>query len=112
MKLTIDTTAKTIEFNEEINIVDLVDTVKALFPSGVWKEFKLTPTASHANWYPYVPQFDPAPIQPYYFTTGPGTTGDFRGVCNDTFTGTTTDTTMGRPQDQSTYTTNTTAEKN
>lgn len=108
MKLTIDTTAKTVEFNEEINLEDLVSTVKALLPNGVWKEFKLMPTASHVNWYPYIPQCDPVPVQPYYFTTGPGNTADFRGMCGQTLTGNTADTTAGRPQDQSTSTSNST----
>jgi hypothetical protein len=53
MKLTIDTTKKTIEVTESTNIADVVNTVKELFPKGAWKKFKLITTTEQVIWQSY-----------------------------------------------------------
>lgn len=49
MKLTIDTTAKTIEVDQAVNLDELVKEVKRIFPQD-WKEYKLLPTLVNSYW--------------------------------------------------------------
>jgi hypothetical protein len=52
MRLTIDTAAKTIQVDEDVNMGELVAEMKQLFPN--WKEFKLEARAQ-TNHVPYYP---------------------------------------------------------
>ena len=76
MKIQIDTTSKTVKFEDKVKLTELLDVVKGLFPNNEWKEYSVEVTHI-TNWsspiyidnwrktYPW--------IQPYYGTT----TGDF-----------------------------------
>lgn len=52
MKLQLDTNAKTIKVEEDVNISELISKLKKLLPKGEWKEYTL-----HSNtkieWYSY-----------------------------------------------------------
>jgi hypothetical protein len=108
MKITIDTTAKTIEISEEINLADLVDTMKGLFPGGNWKEFKIKTVAPPVQtWYPYYYPYYSYPSYPYYG----GTAGTilYSGCSTTTtggapFNGMTTTNVAGMPEENFSYT--------
>lgn len=106
MKLTIDTTAKTVEVLEEMSLGELVKTMKILIPGDEWETFEIK-TKVDINWNPVVPLPDIQPYnpnQPFYYTTGPSNTGGISHA--HTLTGNSTTNTVGRPQDGSTYTSN------
>lgn len=71
MKITIDTTNKTIKVEDQVNFCDLNKELKKLLGDAV-KEYALLPTETIYNSYPVlVPQFQPSPIwaidrQPYH----------------------------------------------
>ena len=94
MKITIDTTAKTISISEEINLSELVETLKNLLPADTWKEYKLI-TEKEINWYPYVPSY------PNYIYTNPTYCGSTGGITTNTVTAgpiIDTTTTFGKPE--------------
>lgn len=73
MKLQINTTEKTIKVEEKVNLKELLDNVKKLFPNNEWKEYTLE-TNTVINWtsnpiiirdytYPHYPWT----TQPYYY---------------------------------------------
>ena len=96
MKITIDTTAKTISISEEINLSELVETSKNLLQADTWKEYKLI-TEKEINWYPYVPSY------PNYIYTNPTYWGGTGGINVTAGPIIDTTTTFGKP-DNVTYT--------
>jgi hypothetical protein len=85
MKLKLDTTNKTIEIEEAVNIGELLQTLKRLLPNNDWKKFTLQTTIIQ-NWsnpiyvdrwvkpypYPWTPWYD----SPWYIQDGNTKTTD------------------------------------
>jgi len=74
MKIQIDTKVKTLKVEDDINLNELIEGVKLLFPHGEWKEYKLLTNVIINNWHepivinpikvePYIP------VQPYPWTS-------------------------------------------
>lgn len=69
MKIQIDTTAKTIKVEGNINLSDLFDALQKLLPEEEWKNFSLQ-AVTVIEWVnpitiPYVPYVPYVPTQPY-----------------------------------------------
>jgi len=65
MRLTIDTTAKTITMDETVSLGELFKLLGEFFPEEAWKEYSLgMPTNS--NWFPvdHTPPFQSPPFNP------------------------------------------------
>ena len=62
MKITIDTKEKTVELIGEVNLEELLSTLKSLELN--WKEFKIVPTNNTI----YIPQYLQYPNQPFPWT--------------------------------------------
>lgn len=86
MKLTINTTSKTISVEGTVPLNELMESLETLFPNGAWKEYKLEQETVYTNtsspvYIPYYP-YPTYPINtPYrspfwYGTTGDTITGD------------------------------------
>ena len=85
MKLQIDTTNKKIRIEEEVNLLELTDTLERLLPDGQWKEFTLETQIitnwqqpiiirDYAPWQPLINQpYIPSPNYPWYTTCGDST---------------------------------------
>lgn len=50
MKIQIDTEAKTIKLEGQVNLSEFVEKVEKLFPDGAWKEYKLETNTVIHNW--------------------------------------------------------------
>ena len=73
MKLQLDTKAKTIKVEEDINLDELFEALRKIFPDGEWKEYKLQTNVEFKwsdpiviPWKPYIP-YNPYP----WWTTQP-----------------------------------------
>lgn len=65
MKIQLDTTNKTIKVEEKVNLKELLDAVKKLFPNNEWKEYSLE-TNTVINW-----SSNPIIIRDYTYPTYP-----------------------------------------
>jgi hypothetical protein len=79
MKLTIDTTEKTVTVDSDTPLGEVIGMLKKLMPDGEWMEYKIVAGEQERTYVPYVPY----PIQPEYptwptypITTCRDTTGD------------------------------------
>ena len=64
MKIQIDTKAKTLKVESDINLNELMEGIKVLFPRGEWKEYKLLTNVVINNWCdPII--INPIQIEPY-----------------------------------------------
>lgn len=63
MKIQLDTKEKTIKIEEAINISELVNGIKKLFPNNLWKEFKIETNTTIVWNNPYVIQ--PSGVYPW-----------------------------------------------
>jgi hypothetical protein len=66
MRLSIDTIAKTLKLENDINLGEFIEKIQTFLPD--WKEYKLI-TNCTINWYntpTIVPDIDPYPLQPYW----------------------------------------------
>lgn len=72
MKLEIDTIAKTIKFEESVNIQDLYTQLLLLFPMGEWKEYRIIPNYVTVKEWNTIPWVTPwwSPTYPTYPNTG------------------------------------------
>ena len=69
MKLEIDTTAKTIKVIGSVNVKELHEMMKKLFPDKQWEEYSLEQQqVSTWTYYPYTPYITYNP--PYTITSG------------------------------------------
>jgi hypothetical protein len=68
MKLQIDTINKTIKFEGDVVISELIETLKKMFPKDEWKEFLLNAETKIINWTQptYIPTY---PSYPYPWIT-------------------------------------------
>ncbi len=74
MKITINTDQKTIELEEDVNLLELTELLEAAFEEE-WGEYRIIARKeiSYVPYYPYNPcPCPPTPLVPYYTTT----TGD------------------------------------
>lgn len=72
MKVQLDTVAKTIKVEEQINLGEFIEALDKLLPNDLWKEFKLETNTVINNWnIPVVinPWFVPAQPQPLPWIT-------------------------------------------
>lgn len=51
MKLKIDTSGKTIQVEEKVNLNELYGFLKKIFPNNEWKEFSIEAVPAIINWY-------------------------------------------------------------
>jgi len=58
MKIRLDTTTKTIQIEESVNIGELIETLEKLLGPDKWKAFRLQIT-SELNWNPYPIYIEP-----------------------------------------------------
>lgn len=69
MKITINTDQRTIELEEDVNLLELTELLEAAFEEE-WGEYRIV---AKKQYYPYIPcPCPPTPLVPYYITT----TGD------------------------------------
>lgn len=70
MKLTIDTTAKTIKVEEQVSMGDLQAEIEKLLPKE-WKEYQIIPHTIQLQSYPVYPATYPAspayPLNPFWY---------------------------------------------
>lgn len=72
MKITINTDQRTIELEEDVNLLELTELLEAAFEEE-WGEYRIIAKKHYIPEYPYIPcPCPPAPLVPYYTTT----TGD------------------------------------
>lgn len=74
MKLKIDTSAKTIQVEQMVKLVELIEFVKKIFPNNEWKDYSIEAVQYIDNWYNpiYIPCLQPyQPYQPFTFTGMP-----------------------------------------
>lgn len=70
MKLQLDTTNKTIKLESNVNINDLLKTLKKLFPNSEWQDFTLETHTTINNWNsPVIIREYPERVYPWYQTT-------------------------------------------
>lgn len=90
MKIQLDTVAKTIKIEENVNLGELITALELLLPNGLWKEFTLE-THTVINWgvqntvYPWYPHnpYRPNSLDPY-FTITTNTTDDCKSINDKT----------------------------
>lgn len=65
MKIQLDTTAKTIKVEDEVNLGELMETIQKILPDN-WKEFKVMPSVI-TNWSNpiYIDRWHPSPWYHY-----------------------------------------------
>lgn len=78
MKLSIDTTNKTIQVEGQVNLLEFTEALERMFPKGLWKTFKLL-TQTTIVWSNPVTIYPSYPYYPWWTTTTPvlTTTGTY-----------------------------------
>lgn len=90
MKLTIDTTEKTIAIDQVVNLSDLIDALEGLIPVEEWEEYNLIPLAKETSFREVTKPFDTRHDKlttPDFFRVTCTETGQVGGydIKNDTF---------------------------
>lgn len=67
MKITIDTTNKTIEIEQDVKILLLINELKKMLPDGQWEDYRIVATVTVPFFQPFMPTIqEPFLIEPYY----------------------------------------------